>query len=590
MMVPRLLVNKPMFTTLSFTLAAALILLFSSVTFSAPPHERYVVVLHKNMGPPINIANDIASNHRAQIGFVYNHVLQGFSVALPAAAVNAIQRDPRVAYVEKSIEIRLFAQDIPTGVTRIFANFPVLSIDGDDSMRVDVDVAVLDTGIDRQHPDLNVVGGTNCLKTTKGGPPRSRSYFCDSSKDGDDDHYHGTHVAGTIAALDNNIGVVGVAPGARLWAVKVLDSQGSGSLAGIIAAIDWVVAQGDIEVINMSLGGTGSSQAMDDAISAAFNSGVVVVVAAGNSADDAMNYTPANSPDAITVSALADFDGTDGYNGLFTCRYDVDDTLADFSNFGATVDIIAPGACIYSTYPIERGSYNTISGTSMASPHVAGAAALLASNHLSTATIWTTLVDSGNYNWTDDAPDNIQEPLLDISGFVPTLINVSVTPNSPPTANFSYACSASTCDFDGSQSGDDDGSIVLYEWDFGDGNSDSNDSSSLSNHTYTVDGTYTVTLIVTDDNGATGSKSLTVTVPVAEVTLIGSVNNSGPTWRAIVTATDTNVVLMGVWTHNSGTPSCHNNVCELSGISKKNEPEVSFTSDGGIEVIINRKM
>lgn len=590
MMVPRLSVNKPMTITLSFTLAAALLLLFSFATFAAPPHERYVVVLHKNIGPPIDIASDIASHHQGQIGFIYNHVLEGFSVALPAAAVNAIQRDPRVAYVEKSIEMRLFAQDIPTGVTRIFANFPVLSIDGDDSMRVDVDIAVLDTGIDRQHPDLNVVGGTDCLKTTKGGPPRSRSYFCDSSKDGDDDHYHGTHVAGTIAALDNDIGMVGVAPGARLWAVKVLNSQGSGSLEGIIAAIDWVVAQGDIEVINMSLGGTGNSQAMNDAISAAFNSGVFVVVAAGNSADDAINYTPANAPDAFTVSALADFDGADGYQGLPTCDYDIDDTLAYFSNFGATVDITAPGVCIFSTYPIERGSYNTISGTSMASPHVAGAAALLASNNMSTSNIWTTLVSNGNYNWTDDAPDNIQEPLLDISGFVPTLINVSVTPNSPPTANFSSACNVSTCDFDGGQSGDDDGSIVLYEWDFGDGNSDSSDSSPLSNHTYTLDETYTVTLIVTDDNGATDSKSLTIIVPVAEVTLIGSVNNSGPTWRAIVTATDTNITLSGEWTHESGTPDCHDNVCELSGISKKNEPEVSFTSDGGIDVIINRKM
>ncbi|CAG0911367.1 unnamed protein product, partial [Cyprideis torosa] len=144
----------------------------------------------------------------------------------------------------------------------------------------------------------------------------------------DDDNGHGTHVAGIIGALDNDLGIVGVAPGARLWAVKVLDSSGSGANSGILAGIDWVVAQGDIEVINMSLGSKEGkspflqqiSQATNDAINAAVNVGITVVVAAGNSADDAADYTPANAPDAITVSALADFDGLPGGLAGSTCR------------------------------------------------------------------------------------------------------------------------------------------------------------------------------------------------------------------------------------------------------------------------------
>ena len=412
--------------------------LFDLAASAAPPQDRYIVVLNADGGFPEDVAADVALRTNGRVGYVYETVLQGFSITMPRAARAGVARDPRVAYVEEDIPVSVFAQTLPTGVDRIFqpgiGNSPpttgsdidsALSIDGVDDWRVDVDVAVLDTGIDRQHPDLNVVGGANCMKTTGGGPPWARSYYCDDTKDGDDDHYHGTHVAGTIGAIDNGIGVVGVAPGARLWAVKVLDSQGSGYLSGIIAGIDWVVAHEGIykpAVINMSLGGSGSSSAMDDAITNAVGNGVAVVVAAGNSDANAANYTPANSPDAITVSALADFDGAAGGSGSPTCRTDQDDTLADFSNWGA-VDIAAPGVCIYSTYPIEQGAYGTISGTSMASPHVAGAAALLASNGDAPAAIRSTLLSSGNDGWTDDSGDGTKEPLLDISTFAAAFVS-----------------------------------------------------------------------------------------------------------------------------------------------------------------------
>jgi subtilisin len=492
------------------TLLAACAVSVTTAAQPASPQDRYIVVLAQSADVPAEVAADLARATGGRVGYVFSNVLNGFSITMPRTARASLARNPRVAYVEEDIPVTAFGQTVPTGVERIFADYVGLGIDEVDDSRVDVDVAVLDTGIDRQHLDLNVVGGANCLGTTGGGPPWARSSFCDDLQDGDDDHYHGTHVAGTIGALDNGIGVVGVAPGARLWAVKVLDQQGSGSLSGIIAGIDWVVAQTGIEVINMSLGGSGTSQAMNDAVANAVSSGVTVVVAAGNDDANASGFTPANAPDAITVSALADFDGDEGGLGESTCRSDQDDTLADFSNWGA-VDIAAPGACILSTYPIERGEYNTISGTSMASPHVAGAAALLASNGADPITIRGTLLATGNLNWTDDSGDDAEEPLLDISApvFIPAFEIVGGGNNSAPTASFSYSCIDLSCSFMGSGT-DSDGSIVSYTWDFGD--SSTSTSQTPPSHTYGAGGTYTVKLTVADDDDATGSQEKSVTV------------------------------------------------------------------------------
>ncbi|MGD8110670.1 S8 family serine peptidase [Vibrio sp. TRT 17S01] len=571
-------------TTAKIMIIALILAIFlpaAAYSQSPPDRQSYIVVLNDNAVPE-DVAEEIALKANGKVGYVFEHVINGFSIVVPAAAINGILNNPKVSYVEEDIPITAFAQQIPTGVERIFADETSLDIDGIDDYRVDVDVAVLDTGIDVEHPDLYVVGGANCLNHS-GGPPHRRSYYCDDTLSGDDDHYHGTHVAGTIAALDNNLGVVGVAPGARLWALKVLDSQGSGSLSGIIAGIDWVAAQGNIEVINMSLGGSGSSSAMDDAIEAAFNNGVTVVVAAGNSNADSANYTPANSPYAITVSALADFNGLAGGQGTPTCRTDQDDTLADFSNWGATVDIAAPGICILSTYPLEKGEYGTISGTSMASPHVAGAAALLASKSDDPQTIWETLVDNGNFNWTDDSGDNIQEPLLDIdsSVFSPKLIVTGHVSNSSPTAQFTFSCTQLVCDFDASTSFDSDGSINSYAWDFGDTNTGNGKTTS---HTYASQGTYTVTLTVTDDDAATGDTQDEVTVSDSDdsPTLLTSSTNNGSTWTATVYYSG-NDILMGSWSSGAGT--CTSNTCTQNGIAKR-QSSVDFTSDKGVTVTV----
>ena len=389
--------------------------------------KRYIVVLNESTPREqiSQVAEAAIQRTGGRVGHLYARAIRGFSITIPSNTRLTLAQDQRIAYIEEDLPVSIFEQTTPTGINRVNAlTNPTLSIDENDDSRIDVDVAVLDTGIDLEHPDLNVVGSVSCLTTTR--RPFIRQLTPTCTDGGDDDHYHGTHVAGTIGALDNSIGVVGIAPGARLWAVKVLDSNGAGYTSGILAGIDWVVEQGNIEVMNISLGSAGQSTAHATAIDNAVANGVVVVVAAGNNSDDVNNYSPAFVPNAITVSAIADFDGIPGGTGVPTCQADIDDTLADFSNYGAAVDIAAPGVCILSTMPLERGDYAAISGTSMAAPHVAGAAAVLASGASpqtieEVTAIRDALVNGGNDSWTDESGDLLKEPLLDMSLFSATL-------------------------------------------------------------------------------------------------------------------------------------------------------------------------
>jgi subtilisin len=319
--------------------------------------DQYIVVL-KDQFPAAGAAAEIARQHGLKLGHVYEAALNGLSAMIPPARLAAVRSDPRVAYVEQDQVAFAVGQATPTGINRIDAELSS-TVSGDGNGSVDIDVAVIDTGIQPNHPDLTVAGGIN--------------YTSGNSSQWADGNGHGTHVAGTIGALDNGDGVVGVAPGARLWAVRVLNNNGSGTWSNVIKGIDWVTKNaGKIRVANMSLGG-GKSDAVNAAVTKAVKAGVVFAVAAGNEAADAKNSSPASCPDAITVAALADSNGLAGPAGDAT-PYGADETFATFSNYGDVVDIIAPGVNILSTW--KGSGYATISGTSMATPHVAGAAAL----------------------------------------------------------------------------------------------------------------------------------------------------------------------------------------------------------------------
>jgi len=374
---------------------------------------QYVVVLRDTVDASA-VAADHSRAHGASTLHVYRSALRGYSARMSEAAAARVARDPRVAWVQPDRVFTVAAQTLPTGINRVDAELsPTARINGVDE-RVNVDVAVIDTGIDLDHPDLNV--------------HRAGAKNCSTGRSADDGHGHGTHVAGTIGALDNSIGVVGVAPGARLWPVRVLNNRGSGTTSTVVCGIDYVTAHADeIEVANMSLGGSGrddgncgntNNDAEHKAICSSVAAGVTYAVAAGNSADDAANHIPAAYDEVITVSALADFNGLTGGGAAATCRSDVDDTFADFSNFGADIDLIAPGVCILSSW--KGGGYNTISGTSMASPHVAGGAALYTATHpsASPSDVKSALQSAGKLDWDNsDDGDSTKEKLLNVATF-----------------------------------------------------------------------------------------------------------------------------------------------------------------------------
>ncbi len=384
--------------------------------------DRFIVVFHDTVSDSHRVAGGLARRLNFALDQVYGVVLRGFAARLSQNQRQALTRHPSVRYIAPdrtfsiprtaegvTPKVRLPEQVLPSGVDRIDAEL-------NPNTGVDIDVAVLDTGIDLDHPDLrqNIAGGIGFIGNTTGQDDNAIPLIWG----------HGTHVAGVIAAVDNGFGVVGVAPEARLWAVKVLSWLGFGSDAVIIAGLDWVAeshvnpGREPIEVVNMSLGGEGeddgdcgrtNNDPLHEAICGLTDLGVTVVVAAGNETQDAANVVPAAYDEVLTVSAMDD----------------VDEIFAPFSNFGPDVDLIAPGVNILSTalQPRILGGYSELSGTSFSSPHVAGAALLFIRSFIddngippTSAEVRAALIAAGEAappaGWPGDT-DGIDEPLVD---------------------------------------------------------------------------------------------------------------------------------------------------------------------------------
>ncbi len=391
--------------------------------------ERMIVVLEP--GESVASAAGRARALGATVERTFGSAVRAYAATLDPGQERSLEADPAVAAIVPDERISgpdvLAGQSVPTGIRRISATTsPAARIDGVDD-RVDADVAIYDTGIDPTHLDLAVAGGYNCTSSDRA--------------DWIDQYGHGTHVAGTVGALDNGSGVVGVAPGVRLWAVRILDANGEGYLSWWLCGLDWIAAQTDpadptrplFEAVNMSVTrwgrddaacGTVNGDLLHQAICRVVAKGITVVAAAANDSGPASARVPAAYNEVITVSALADTDGKPGGLGGHLCwswgGYDVDDTFADFSNYGSDVDLIAPGKCTWST---TRGNtYGYSSGTSMAAPHVTGAVALYKATrpNATPSEVRTALRFLGNLDWkTSTDPDGVPDILLDVSKIGP---------------------------------------------------------------------------------------------------------------------------------------------------------------------------
>ena len=418
-------------------------------------------------------AQALARQHGARVLHVYQGALRGFAASMSATAAAAIARNPRVRYVEQDSVMTIVASqpNATWGLDRIDQrDLPLDQTYTYDTEAVNVDVYIIDTGIRGTHVEFAGRVGNGFTAIADGNGTN-------------DCNGHGTHVSGTVGGT-----IYGVAKSVALHPVRVLGCNGSGSTSGVIAGVDWVRDNhSSPAVANMSLGG-GVSTALDDAVRSAIASGVTFAIAGGNSNANACNSSPARVAEALTVGATTNTDAR-----------------SSFSNFGTCLDIFAPGTNITSAWSTSNTATNTISGTSMATPHVAGVAALYLADHpLATpAEVSAAVVNNATPNKVTGAGSGSPNRLLysRFGGAPPTDL--------PPTAAFTYSCTGLTCTFDGSGSTDDAG-IAMYSWDFGDGQVG---SGAIVTHAYGAGGTFTVALTVIDTakQPDTESKSITVT-------------------------------------------------------------------------------
>ncbi len=329
---------KKVMSVVVLSMALLFFVVGQPTTQASTASERVLV----GFNGPVNAA--LIENAGGDVDHVFEHI-SVIEARLPAQAQQALLNHANIAYIETN-EVVKATDIIPWGIERIFDTEQRLNDTWSSAQGEGVSVAVLDTGIDGAHSDLNVVGGVN---------------FVNSDPFDVDQNTHGTHVAGIIAALNNGSGIAGVAPQVSLYSVTVLDAEGSGFMSDVIQGIEWAMNQ-NIDIINMSLGAESASSALESAAQAAYDAGHLLIAAAGNEGvqngqGDTVSY-PAKLPTVIAVAAATE-----------------NDQRANFSSHGAAVELMAPGVNILSTMPNQN--YASKNGTSMAAPHVAGVAALM---------------------------------------------------------------------------------------------------------------------------------------------------------------------------------------------------------------------
>lgn len=425
------------------------------------------------------------------------------AATLSEEAVKTWRARRDVDYVEDDIILHALGQILPWGVDRIGADLAWPAGNTGQGVKV----AILDSGIDATHPDLALAGGINFVGWARDGST--------NPADWNDNYGHGTHVAGIVAARNNTMGVVGVAPEASLWAVKVLGNDGTGYTSDIIQGLDWCAANG-IQVASMSFGG-GSTLSLHAACDQAYAKGVVLVAAAGNEAG-AVEY-PAAYSSVIAVAA------TDARN-----------VRASFSNFGPQIALAAPGVEIYSTY--KGGSYATMSGTSMACPHVSGAAALAWASGLTSATavrerLITTATDLGSAGFDAGYGYGLVDAEKAAAGATPVdkPPTVSITvPLSGSTISKTVAIQATANDDKGVAQVDFqvDGAPIGVDTQGSDGWSVSWDT------TRSPDGPHTVTATAKDTAGQTAGSSVTVAVRNTASDQAGTISVSSITYSVSI--------------------------------------------------------
>lgn len=359
---------------------------FSAQSSNAVPseHPRKIVVFKKSYSQEAD--QDALLRNSGALKIKRLNLINSQAVHLPPGAEKHLKRKNEILRIDEDLVITAVSktrkdkgkrkskpppqppEELPWGIQRIYADLIWEVTTG--SM---VKVAILDTGIDLDHPDLrrNIKGEINTLRP---------------HKSADDDNGHGTHLAGTVAAIDNDFGVIGVGPEIYLYAVKVLDKKGKGWLSDLIDALDWCI-DNKIQVVNMSFGSLEGNQSFHDAIIRAHQAGITMVASAGNNGEDGglIEY-PASYPETIAVSAVDEYDD-----------------FASFSSYGPEVDLTAPGVNILSTY--KNGFYATMYGTSMSAAHVTGTVALI-----------LTTSPRRRYDMDRDRiwdPDEIRERLID---------------------------------------------------------------------------------------------------------------------------------------------------------------------------------